>query len=254
MESSHQAALKWIFNRRRHLKLMDFVSGFGPWTHRMECLKAGLVFSLQKMHQSNPLRAARSYYMVSTSRHYILQECFKSDYVATYLAKKNQSKTLTWSTWKNNQLESLRQVASSRSATITYYFPVVNSDRSSPIFLLNWTNFDLAFNWRSNNLLLHRTCSCGVAFNRSHLSCILTGIPLFDSTLASSSFKTASQKVSTANRVSGRQPQLTVLDHLLNRSKHADFLKLLKIITSALDGVPMDPSDLSLISLQPQLP
>jgi hypothetical protein len=254
MESSHQAALRWIFNRRRHLKLMDYMSGFGPWTHRMECLKAGLVFSLQKMHQSNPLLAARAFYMVSTSRHYILQDCFKSEYATAYLAEKNVIKKLTWFTWKNHQLESLRQVASARSATISYYFPVLNNDRSSPIFLLNWQSFDLAFNWRSNNILLHRTCSCAEAFNRAHLSCILGGNPLFDSTLAHRVFKMACLKVSSASQATGRQHQLTVLDHLLNRSKHADFLNLLKTLSFALDGASVDPSDPSLMSLQTQLP
>jgi hypothetical protein len=217
----------------------------------MECLKAGLVLSLEKMHESNPLGAARAFYMVSTSRHYILQDCFKSDYVSTYGREKIINKKLTWVTWRKHQLESLRQAASTNSATIAYYTPTLNNDLSSPIFLLDWKSLDLALNWRSNNMFLHRTCSCSQSFNRAHLSCILSGNHLYDSVIAHRSFKTASRKVSTDTRASR---QLTALDHLLNRGNHSDFLELLPIISSALDSASTAASDLSVLSLQTQLP
>jgi hypothetical protein len=233
---------------------MDFMSGFGPWTHRLECLKAGLVFALHKMHSSNPLGAARSIYMVSTSSHFILQDCFKSNYASNFRQEKNQNPKLTWITWKNHQLESLRQLASASSATIAYYSPPVNTDRSSPIFLLDWKSFDLALNWRSNNMFLHRMCSCSQSFNRAHLSCFLTGNSIFDAHLAHRSFTTASQRVSAASRDRGASRQLTLLDHLLNRREHEDFLNLLQILTSALDSAHSDISALSLVSPQTQLP
>ena len=233
METSHKDALKWIFNRRRHLKLLDYMSGFGPWTHRMESLKASLVFSMKKMNASNPLIAARAFYMVSTSKHFIMPECFKSDYVTAYQRVKTQNKTLSWKTWKNRQLEILRQTASQSSALITYYSPVLNTDRSSPIFLLDWNTFDLILNWRSNNTLLHRTCTCSQSFNRSHLDCVLAGNPLFDSSVTNRSFKSASRKILTA---SNSTRQLTLLDHLLNSCKHDEFLELFKNLSCALDG------------------
>jgi hypothetical protein len=233
MELSHQNALKWVFNRRRYLKLMDYMSGLGPWTHRMDSLKAGLVFSLKRMKTTNPLHAARAKYMVSTSRHFILPNCFKSDYSRAYLQAKNQNKKLAWKTWKNHQLEFLRKAASSKSATISYYFPVLNRDRSSPIFLLKWPLFDLAMNWRSNNTLLQRTCCCSKPFNRSHLSCVLAGNLLFDSIVTSGPFKSATQKVAST---SGSSHQLTVLDYLLNQQKIADFQELFKTLQKALES------------------
>jgi hypothetical protein len=237
MESSHQAAIKWIFNRRRHLKLLDYMSGFGPWTHRMECLRAGLVTTLNRMHVSNPLGAARAFYMVSTSRHFILPDCFKSQYFSAYWNEKSLIVKLTWSTWKKHQLEILRQTASNSSATIAYYYPVLNTDSSSPIFLLDWPSFDLCLNWRSNNTLLHRTCLCCRPFNRAHLSCILAGNPIFDSWRESRSFNSSLQRDLLTSRAS---QQLTVFDHLLNSRKHVEFLELYQCLSSALDAVPLD--------------
>ena len=251
MEVSHQAAVKWIFNRRSHKKLLDYISGLGPWNHRLECLHAGLVFSLQKMNSSNPLAAARAFYMVSTSSHYLLPLCFKSEYSSLFLKSRTDCPKLTWHTWKSRQLEVLRQTASRSSATIAYYSPTLNSDRSSPIFLLDWKTFDIALNWRSNNMFLHRTCSCNHSFNRAHLSCFLNENDLYAITLASRSFKSSSLMVSNQFRGSC---QLTVLDHLLNRSAHADFLTLLQELSSALDSLPSDVSDLNLTSLQTQSP
>ena len=233
MESSHQVAIKWIFNRRRHLKLLDFMSGLGPWTYRMECLKAGLVFSMKKMTESNPLHAARAYFMVSTSKHFIMPDCFKSTYSTTYLKEKTHNKTLTWHTWKNRQLEVLRRTASQSSALLTYYYPILNTDRSSPIFLLDWNAFDLILNWRSNNTLLHRTCKCTHSFNRAHLNCVLAENSLFDSFVTDRSFKTASRKISTAFN---SERQLTLFDHLLNSRKHDEFLELFNNLSCALDG------------------
>ena len=238
MEISHQGAIKWIFNRRRHLKLMDYMSGLGPWDHRFECLKAGLVFCLKNMHESNPLRATRAFYMVSTSKNYILQDCFKSAYASAY-SKDNENHKLSWFTWKKRKLKILQNASSEHSATISYYFPVVNLDGSSPIFLLDWKDFDLTLNWRSNNALLNRTCTCSQNFNRAHLGCILNGNLLFDSILKDRSYKTSSRKVLTQ---SGSKYHLTVLDHLLNRRQYADFIALFEHISSTLDLLP--PSEL----------
>ena len=234
MEFSHQSALKWIFNRRRYLKLMEFMSGFGPWIHRMECLKAGLVFSLKKMTKSNPLNAARSRYIVSTSKNFILPHCFKSAYATAFL-KTNEEKRITWHTWKKQKLESLRQNASTSSATISYYNPRVNTDLSSPIFSLDWQSLDIALNWRSNNALLHRMCTCAQPFNRSHLSCILSGNSLFDSVITKSSYQTASLRVLDQ---SNSKHHLTVLDFLLNSRQHLVFLRLFEKVSSALDLLP----------------
>ena len=231
MQTSHQTAVKWIFNRRRHLKIMDYISGFGPWHFRMECLKAGLVFCLKKMNSSNPLRAARAFYMVSTSRNFILTECFKSDY-ATEFWKVDEKEKITWFTWKRQKLKLLQMNAARTSATIAYYSPITNPDLSSPIFLLPWSIFDLALNWRLNNTLLHRTCTCSRTFNRSHLPCLLQTDPLFISSLAERHFITASRRISAA---SNTHHQLTVFDHLLNCRKYVEFAKLLKIISLALD-------------------
>jgi hypothetical protein len=234
MMSMHQDALKWIFNRRRYLKLMDFMSGFGPWTHRMESLRASLVFSMKKMNQSNPLHAARAFYMVSTSKHFIMPECFRSDYSTSFLKDKTHNKKLTWFTWKNRQLEVLRQNSSQTSALIAYYNPILNHDRSSPIFLLDWKTFDFVLNWRSNNTLLHRICICSQSFNRAHLNCILSGNSLYDSSIALRSFKSASRKLLTT---SDSKHQLTIFDHLLNLRKHDEFLNLFNAVSDALDGV-----------------
>ena len=234
METSHQTAMKWIYNRRRHIKLMDYMSGFGPWTHRMECLRAGLVFCLKKMHDSNPLRFARAFYLVSTSRNFILPDCFKSTY-ATAFWKDNGKEKVSWFTWKRRKLKALQQVAATSSATISYYSPVINTDCSSPIFQLDWKLFDLALNWRSNNALLHRTCACSHSFNRSHLSCVLDGNPLFDSTLAHGLFQTACKNLTATSR---DNHHLTVLDHLLNRRQHQEFSELFQALASALDAPP----------------
>ena len=213
---------------------MEFMSGFGPWIHRMECLKAGLVFSLKKMTKSNPLNAARSRYIVSTSKNFILPHCFKSAYATAFL-KTNEEKRITWHTWKKQKLESLRQNASTSSATISYYNPRVNTDLSSPIFSLDWQSLDIALNWRSNNALLHRMCTCAQPFNRSHLSCILSGNSLFDSVITKSSYQTASLRVLDQ---SNSKHHLTVLDFLLNSRQHLVFLRLFEKVSSALDLLP----------------
>jgi hypothetical protein len=234
MEVSHQASVKWIFNRRSHKKLLDYMSGLGPWNHRLECLHAGIVFSLQKMNSSNPLAAARAFYMVSTSRNFILPDCFKSTY-ATAFWKDNGNKKVSWFTWKRRKLRALQQVVATSSATISYYSPTINTDFSSPIFLLDWKLFDLALNWRSNNALLHRTCACSKPFNRSHLSCLLEGNSLYESTVAHSSFKTACRNLTATSR---GNHNLTVLDHLLNRRQHQEFSELFQALASALDAPP----------------
>ena len=239
MQQSHENAIKWIFNRSRHRRLLDYMSGLGPWDYRIDCLHAGLVFSLKKMHSLNPLKVIRSFYMVSTSRNHILNECFKSNYESMFQAANRKRANddnrlkLTWRTWKRHKLNQLQSEAARRlnGATLAYYTPIRNPDHSSPIFNLNTLLFDLILNWRSNNMLLHQTCPCSSPFNRAHQACILGTNPIFTATLIDRKFQKSSRTVTAASTFNYR---LTVMDHLLNQSKHHEFHALFKILQDAL--------------------
>jgi hypothetical protein len=238
MKQSHENAIKWIFNRRRHRRLLDYMSGLGPWDYRMNCLHAGLFFSLSKMHPLNPLIAARSLYMVSTSRDYLLIDAFKSDYASKFLAETRERtnacrEKITWPTWRRQQMNRLQSEAARQpyGATLAYYSPARNSDHSAPIFNLESSSFDIILNWRSNNMLLYRTCSCSATFNRSHQTCILGSHMHFNAIIDDHNFK---RSFRTINAASTSNYRLTVMDHLLNTSQHQTFLDLYNQLENAL--------------------
>jgi hypothetical protein len=221
-ETTHKSAMKWIFNRQQHLKIMDFLSGLGPYYFRMECLKSSLATSLSNMTSSNPLLAAKNSYLLSTSTHFILPFCFKSTYLTEFQKQKssNPMKPLTFKTWTVQKLIAESILAAKNSALISYLGPY------HPLKMKNYFNLDQkAFAdilaWRTNSCFSHCTCICGSIFRRSHVDCVLQSNTTYHEIKDSLAYTESISSISSRS-----SPHYSVLDFLLNELKFNDFLTL----------------------------
>lgn len=229
MEKAHKTAIACIFRRSRHLKIMDYMSGLGSFSHRINCLLGGLERSFLKLSSSNPLIAARSVYCISTSSHFILGHCFSSAYNRRYQSH-TAGAPVTWKTWLRHQVESERLLASRNSAMLAYYSPLKRMrDCSSLLFGQPSDIFYQCFSWRANLSLPHRSCSCGSAFTRNHVGCVLSGDESYRTILGSDSFLHDLLLLGSSVGTYG------VFDHLLNSQDYDVFVALLSSLTSMLD-------------------
>jgi len=223
MKSQHETALKWIFSRKRYLKIFDFLSDLGPWNHRMNCLRAGLTRSLQNMSLSNPLLQAKSIFIQSSSKYFFLQDCFKSPYWKEFqsITNENSIKPLRFKTWSFHKLKSLMATASLSSALISYLRPF---HQSYPLidFNLSSESFFDVLAWRINQCLSHSTCLCGSAFRRSHLECVLNSDEIYTTILESPAFLRCRTAISSSHSA-----HFTVLDYFLNKLDYKNFLHML---------------------------
>jgi hypothetical protein len=232
MKKSYNSGVSFVFGRNQHINVMDFITGFGPFEFRMECLLGGLNRSFNRLKPENPLVLARSVYCVSSSTHYILHSCFNSTYLAEYL-KVKKKQPLTWHTWKRQKLESIRIQKAKSSALISYYSPYHRlNDNSSPIFNLPSDLFRLICDWRFNKTLPYRTCSCGSQLTRTHLNCYLNGHSMFIEIDLSQSF---SRSKANLQRAQVKSANYSVFDYLLNSNSYAAFLELLQCFQVLVD-------------------
>ena len=233
LKTAHENGIKFVFGRARHLKVMDYICGFGSFEFRMECLVGGLNASFNRLKSCNPLVKARSVYCVSSSSHFMLQSCFNSKYLSAYVRAK-EGKKLTWKTWKRQKLEQLRIENAKSSALIAYFCPDSKlCDNSSKIFDLPSQSFRLICDWRMNSSLQHRNCKCGSQFRRTHVSCYLSANPIYSSTVTSTSY---SRSVSKLQRQHVLSANYSVLDYLLNCNSYDEFLELLNALTALIDS------------------
>jgi hypothetical protein len=233
LKQSYKDGICFIFGRKQHLELMDFMCGFGSFEYRMECLLAGLNASFNRLKSSNPLLLARSVYCVSSSSHYILHSCFNSSYLAEYSIIKTNQLTITWPSWKRQKLEQIRQSKAKSAALVSYYCPQKRlSDNSSPAFVLPLASFKTVTDWRLNRFLNHRTCRCGHQFNRSHISCYLPGLNLYDTHLSSTGFQRSVRHLSA---MGSNIKNYGVFDFILNSSGFSDFLFLFSELQRLVD-------------------
>lgn len=228
MKHQHQSALKWIFSRKKYLKILDFLSGFGPWEYRMECLRAGLTRSFQSLSSGNPLILARPIFLLSASSHSILQDCFRSPYWSEYQKVKlaNSLKPLQFQNWTKQKLKSLAITASKSSALISYLTPS-HPAHTKNFFNLDHDSFFNVLAWRLNHCFTYCTCLCGSSFRRSHIECILESNPLYTDILHSPAYIASLTNISTSTAAN-----FTVLDYLLNHLKFNTFLILLSSLRS----------------------
>jgi hypothetical protein len=181
------------------------------------------------MEPTNPLVAASQTYILSASTHFILPFCFKSDYLRLYRTARAQSprQDLTFATWKNRQLLSMLQIASQSYRLLAYISPYccmppyTTTLLSLPSPLL--TKLVL---WRINRAFLKKMCLCGLAFHRTHLSCLLLQDHTYAETLQCPEY----QQI----LASPTSPKYTVLDHLLNIEDFASFDRLYSLVEHSL--------------------
>jgi uncharacterized surface protein with fasciclin (FAS1) repeats len=229
LKLQHQAGIKFIFSTRASSRVLDFLSGLGPYEHHLEVLRAGLARFLLTMEPTNPLVAASQTYILSASTHFILPFCFKSDYLRLYRTARAQSprQDLTFATWKNRQLLSMLQIASQSYRLLAYISPYccmppyTTTLLSLPSPLL--TKLVL---WRINRAFLKKMCLCGLAFHRTHLSCLLLQDHTYAETLQCPEY----QQI----LASPTSPKYTVLDHLLNIEDFASFDRLYSLVEHSL--------------------
>jgi hypothetical protein len=232
MKSQHQTALKWIFNRSQYLQILDFLSGLGPWNYRLECLHGGLARSFEQLHDDNPLIAARATFLISSSKNFILQSCFKSQYWSAYQKEKmkNLIFPLRWGTWRRSKLKSLAYESAKSSATISYTLPFnIISIRTA--FNLTIDDFSTAISWRLNRSFLHLVCTCHSRFNRSHIDCVLQSNQIYESHLTSPTYCNSLKMI-----LSSKAATYCVLDFLLNNGEFKDFLYLMDLLRTKLSS------------------
>lgn len=224
IKRAHQDGIKFVFGYQRHYQLMDFISGFGPYTHRLASLHGGLARCLNRLSKNNPLLAARRVYQLSSSSHHILPLCFKSAYNDRFehLNRQTQQKT-RWKTFLDMELKSQNRTLSAAYSTIAYYSPRNTlKDNSSTAFLLPKNDFQSIIAWRLNLAFIQRPCACGEPFTKAHLSCLLSNDIVFSQTAQSHDFQDQQAYLSTMSNALN----FTVFDYLLNQLKFPQFLKL----------------------------
>ena len=213
---------------------MDFISGFGPYNHRLKSLHGGLVRSFKKLLPTHPLIVARGVYQLSNSLHHILPLCFQSNYLSSYerLNASSEGNNLGWKPHLRNQLKLIHQTEASKFATLAYFNPHRTlKDNSSEIFNLKKHDFQTIVAWRLNLAHLHYPCCCFNTFNRSHLSCLLHNEEMYSETLNSQNFNEAKQTIQSNLNAKHYTP----LDHLLNLNRYHDFLNLSSKLKSLLN-------------------
>ena len=223
MESTHKTAIKWIFNRQQHLKIMDYLSGLGPFHHRIECLKASLANSLSTMEPTNPLLAAKQTYLLSTSKNFILPYCFKSTY-RTEFQKMKQMKPISFKTWTAKKLISLSK-NDARSSALISYLGSYHTTQMKPLFNLDQKSFFDILAWRTNSCFSNSTCTCGSSFRRSHIDCVLQNDAIYNEILESPAYTISLSIISST-----AAPNYSVLDFLLNEHKINTYLSLLSTL------------------------
>ena len=228
IKEAHKNGIKFIFGYNRHYILMDFLSGFGTYEHRLETLHGSLVKSFKNLSIINPLVKAKSVYFLSGSEDFILPFCFKSSYFSKF-EELNQSraeaneKKLAWKTFINHQFQDLYKIKSYEKPTVAYFQPKkLLKDNGSQMFQLSRPDFQCVLAWRLNIAFPYRTCCCGEPFSRRHLSCFLQDHPIYSQVLDSDNFQLKRIYMYFVHNAQ----HYTVLDHLLNTLKYEDFFTL----------------------------
>lgn len=233
MKESHNRGIAFIFQRKKHSKLMDYMCGLGSFTYRMQCLFGSLTASLKRLKPCNPLLHARSVYMLSYSSNFILQICFQSPYYKEF-KKSNEKQLVLWKTWKRQKLRNLRTQDAKLMSTIAYYCPhATNRDSSSLIFNESSTMFRLVTDWRLNVFLNHRTCHCSQLFTRRHVPCILGTMPTYLKIQSSLAFAKLTHFL---QQIQSRSIHLNPLDLLLNLGNYISFSTLFGELATLLDS------------------
>jgi hypothetical protein len=233
MQDAYNAGLCTIFGRLKHQKLMDYMSGYGSFIFRMECLHACLNRSFNQLTPCNPLLKARQVYHLSWSSNFILQSCFQSQYLKEY-EKARSKEVITWKTWKRRKLDSLQAIDAKSYATVAYFNPRSrNSDYTSCAFNLPQTSFRIITDWRFNRFLNHRTCSCTQRFNRRHVACILSSSSMYAEIESQSSFMKAAKRLKLLQSAA---PFYNPIDHCLNLQEFSLFLTLFDTLQTILDS------------------
>jgi len=228
IKDAHRNGIRFVFGYNRHYVLMDFLSGFGTYEHRLEALHGSLVQSFKKLSISNPLVNAKSIYFLSNSEHFLLPFCFQSSYLSKFKALnlirvQANEKKLTWKNFINRQLQALCKNTSYDKPTVAYFQPKkLLKDNGSQMFQLSRPEFQCVLSWRLNIAFPYQTCCCDEPFSRRHLSCFLQDHPIFSRVLNSDSFQVQRNSMNTIFDAQ----HYTVLDHLLNSLNYEDFLTL----------------------------
>jgi len=213
---------------------MDFITGFGSYTHRLESLYGGLVRSFRRLDINNPLVAARSIYQLSSSKHHILSFCFTCKYVSLYdkIQQPSNKMKLRWKTHLRIQLQTIQKKLALKFPTIAYYQPIQTlPNHGSKALLLPAKDLKRILAWRLNLALVQRPCLCSDTFTRAHLSCILHDNPLYCEIENSTAFQT--QRLTLESGSSAFH--YTVLDHLLNQLRFNDFTALFDVLSELLN-------------------
>ena len=234
IKNSHKNGIKFIFGYDKHYQLMDFITGFGPSTHRLQSLYGSLVRSFRRLDINNPLVAARSIYQLSSSKHHILSFCFTSKYVTQYdkIQQQSNKMKLRWKTHLKIQLQTIQKKLALKFPTLAYFQPSQTlKNNGSQALLLPAKILKRILAWRLNLALHQRPCLCSDTFTRAHLSCILHDNPLYREIEDSTSFQT--QRLTLKFESSAHH--YTVLDHLLNQLRFNDFIALFEVLTELLN-------------------
>lgn len=215
INDNHRNGVKFVFGTKSCSKVLDFVSGLGPSSHYSENLRCGLARFLKQLDPSNPLAAAKTTYLLSSSKNFVIPFCYQSSYLKEFTIEKNRSpKGILYRTWLSRKLRDLLLTASSSSRLHTYILPLRSlPNNSSPILLQNPETIRKGLAWRTNVSFIGKLCQCGKSFNRSHLPCIFSCNVLFRSVLSCDHFRDIQEEI----------PQYSVLDHLLNNSEYQEF-------------------------------
>lgn len=225
-KQNHFSGLKFIFQRRQHSYILDIQAGLDSWKTRLEILAGGLARQLESMCPSNPLAKAIVMYCLPNSANAIVNICTNSLLYNAYKQASKRNK-LSWKTWLNSQWTS--SLYSSGKLSAYCLSSPTNPDRSSTLFLQPNSLAATAFSWRLGiGALMYLTCTCGLKFSRSHVSCLLFDNPLYCSLLASCAFQSQLALVNSLHSSNTFSP----LDFTLNTADYPQFLAMYHIMAS----------------------
>jgi hypothetical protein len=162
IESKHNDAISWIFNKKGYITLLNSLSGLGNASFRLKQLEASLATHLHKLNPANPLHKMKGHLQFRHSKDDFLLTCFQAEMLNEFKIQKD----LKWKSFVTKmKLLSLYNI----KGTLHKY---VNKSCHTPTGMdrcMQHESADIFIRWRANSYFINRLCICKERFTRKHL-------------------------------------------------------------------------------------
>jgi hypothetical protein len=213
LKSNHEESLKWIFDKKKALTVLESLSGLGTYELRIRQLEASLAHHFEKLSQENPLSTLLGSFQLSSSPNDFLSFCKTSEIITAFRAQKEvKFKTFM----KKLKLQELLD----KPGKLHRYISNACRSPSGTDSCLMQENATIFIQWRTNTCFLNMTCqTCEKVFTRRHINTCFQFPPI---------------KRRKDNSQMLDMPNYTILDEMLNMKKYEAFMTAYSQIKIAL--------------------